>query len=187
MSNAPREFCRLDFERKMLPESMRRTLVQASTLLTGWELIRSDVITAVRDFFRMGWADDPEGIDPRYHSDVESRVVKGSASIFDASVQWLVEMEALTVDDVEVLDRIRKHRHEVAHELATYLVDPALDVRIDVLVEARDVLVRLGQFWGRITVDTDPQFDGQVVLPEDIRSGTSLLFDSVLALALGDN
>ncbi len=35
-------------EFKLLPENMTSTLVRASTLLMGWEFIRSDIIEGVR-------------------------------------------------------------------------------------------------------------------------------------------
>ena len=53
---------------------------------------------------------------------------------------------------------------------------------MDLLLRARGIIQRLGQFWGQIDVDTNPQFDDQDVAPEDIRSGQSLLFDYVLSL-----
>lgn len=160
-------------EFKLLPENMTSTLVRASTLLTGWEFIRSDIIEAVKGFF---------ALDSRYRQYVASRVVPGSVTIFDASVDWLVELEALTAEDVELLCRVRDHRNEVAHELARYLVDPSFDVNVELLFEVRGIIRRLGQFWGRIVVDTNDDFDGQEIAPEDIRSGTSLLFDYILSL-----
>jgi hypothetical protein len=155
-------------EFKLLPENVTSTLVRASTLLTGWEFIRSDIIEAVRGFFVGNWMNEGGAVDPRYQRDVLSKVVRGSVSIFDASVAWLVEMEALTTEDVDLLRRVRDHRNEVAHGLAKYLVDPNFDVNVDVLFEVRDVIRRLGQFWGQIVVDTTGNFDGQEIAPEDI-------------------
>jgi hypothetical protein len=177
------EWDEADLEFKLLPENMTATLLRSPMLLTGWEFIRSDIIEGVRGFFVAGWdKSDAEVLDPDYQQHVASKVVKGSVTIFDASVAWLVEMEALTSDDVKLLRRVREHRNEVAHELAKYLVDPSADVSIELLFEVRDVIRRLGQFWGRIAVATNKEFDGQEIAPEDIRSGSSLLFDFILSL-----
>jgi hypothetical protein len=169
-------------ELKLLPESVTSTLVRASTLLTGWEFIRSDIIESVKGFYVGNWINEDGSLDPRYQRDVLSKIVSGSVSIFDASVAWLVEMDALTAADVDLLRRVRDHRNEVAHELSKYLVDPSFDVSVELLFEVRDVIRRLGQFWGQIVVDTNEDFDGQDVAPEDIRSGASLLFDYILSL-----
>ena len=122
--------------------------------------------------------------DDGYERDVLSKVGNGS-TIFDASTAWLVEMEALTQDDVSLLREIRAHRNDIAHEMAKYLVAPGQDVSVDLLLRARGIIQRLGQFWGQIDVDTNPRFDDQDVAPEDIHSGQLLLFDYVLSLVTG--
>jgi hypothetical protein len=68
----------------------------------------------------------------------------------------------------------------VAHELAKYLVDPDFEIRIDLLTEAVGCIRSLKQFWGSIEVDSDPEFDGREILPEDIRSGTYVLMEHLL-------
>lgn len=173
-----------DLASKPFPESMSLSLMRAAALLTAWEFIRSDIVQGVKDFFCYGVDESGHYLyDDSYDSDVSSKVAKGgSPTIFDVSAEWLVGMEALTESDVELLQAIREHRNDVAHELAKYLVDPKYAVNVDLLLQARDVIQRLGQFWGQITVDTDPSFDGREVAPEDIRSGQSLLFDYVLSL-----
>jgi hypothetical protein len=168
-------------EFKLLPESVALSLMRAATMLTGWEFIHWNIVKAVKDFFIVGFDEEEYLYDDGYERDVLSKVGKGS-TIFDASAAWLVEMEALTQDDVSLLKDIRAHRNDIAHEMAKYLVDPEEDVSVDLLLRARGIIKRLGQFWGQIDVDTNPQFDGQEVAPEDIHSGQSLLFDYVLSL-----
>jgi len=168
-------------EFKLLPESVALSLMRAAAMLTGWEFIHSNIVKAVKDFFIVGFDEEEYLYDDGYERDVLSKVGKGS-TIFDASTSWLVEMEAITQDDVSLLREIRAHRNGIAHEMAKYLVDPEEDVSVDLLLRARGIIQRLGQFWGQIDVDTNPQFDDQDVAPEDIRSGQSLLFDYVLSL-----
>lgn len=157
-----------DLELKLLPENMQLSLMRVGTLLTGWEMIRSTIIGNVKDFFY----DDSD-----YQRDVSSR-----GPIFDASTSWLIDMEALTDSDVLTLRRLREHRNEVAHEIMRFLVDPTCQVDSSVLQSARDVIKRLGQFWGRIAADADPQWDGVDLDPEEIQSGYFLLFDYVLSV-----
>ena len=102
-------------EFKLLPESLMNTLMRASTLLTGWEFIRSDIIEGVKGFFIIGFDEDGYIYDEGYQRDVESKVGKGTMTLFDASVAWLVEMEALTDADVGLLREVCDHRNEVAH------------------------------------------------------------------------
>lgn len=168
-------------ELKLLPETMALSLMRAATLLTGWEFIRSDIVTGVRDFFLIGFNEDGYLYDDDYQRDVVS-MVSDDVSIFDASATWLVRMEALTEEDVALLGEIRRHRNEVAHELAAFLIDPDRQVRVHLLDEARSLIERLGRFWGGIDVDCNPAFDGKEVDYQGIKSGHSLIFDYILSL-----
>ncbi len=47
---------------------------------------------------------------------------------------------------------------------------------------ATSILHSLARFWGRITIDADPTFDGQDVSDDDIQSGASALFDRLLGV-----
>jgi hypothetical protein len=169
-------------EFKLLPESLMNTLMRASTLLTGWEFIKSDITQGVKGFFSRGFDENGIRYDMRYERDIQSKVVRGSVSIFDASLAWLVDMDALTSADIDLIRRVRDHRNEVAHELSKYLVDPSAEVNVDLLFQVRDVIRRLGQFWGQFTFAANSDFDGQDVKPEDIHSGSSLLYDYILSL-----
>jgi hypothetical protein len=169
-------------ERKLNQTAARNTLLRAAALLIGWELIQSDVIDKVRDFFTFGFNESGPVVDRKYRERVTSRAPR----LFDASVQWLVEANALTVDQASRLKDLRGYRNSVAHELAKYLVDPDLDIDLSKLEAMRDVVGSLGRFWGQIEVDTNPDFDGQDVEPQDIKSGYMLLFDFVISACLGD-
>ena len=140
-------------------------------------MIRSAIIGNIRSFFEYDEA--------HYQRDVVSRVKPG-ITIFDLSTAWLIEMEALRDDDVVILRRLREHRNEVAHEIMAFLVDPTCQVDTTLLQSASDVIKRLGQFWGRIAADADPQWDGVDIDPEEIESVNFLLFDYVLSLVQWD-
>jgi hypothetical protein len=170
---------RLQF--KLLPENVAANLMRAATMLTAWELIHSDIVTAVKDFYLIGFNENGYTYDEGYQHKVLARVTKDSG-IFDASVAWLVENEALGESDVELLRALRAQRNDVAHELAKYIVDPGHEVSLDLLTEAREIIARLGRFWGQIEVDISPDFDDREVDVDGIRSGASLLYDYVLSL-----
>lgn len=166
---------------KLSHESMTRTLVRAGMLLSAYELIKLQVIDGVRDFFWTGQVDDDGNreYDPDYEMDVRAR----DKSLFKASCSWLVEMDALTQDQASALEDIRAHRNEIAHELPKILIDPDFEVNVGVLADATICLRRLDVFWGRISMDTDPQWDSTDVEDKDIWSGPSLLMASLIEIA----
>ncbi len=166
-------------ERKLHQTAARSTLLRAAALLTGWELIRSEVVDKVQDFFTFGFNESGPVVDrQQYHK----RVVSRGPHLFDASVEWLVEVKALTTDQAGRLKDLRDYRNSVAHELATFLIDPDRDVDLAKLDAMRDVVASLGRFWGQVEVDTNPDFDGKDIDPQDIMSGSLLLFDFVLSV-----
>lgn len=165
---------------KLAPESMKATLVQAGAFLSAYELIKLQVVDGVRNFYWFG--DEVDGkkvLDPEYETKVRSL----HKNPFTASVVWLVDAGAITQEQADVLEEIYRHRHEIAHELPKLLIDPDFEVNVALLVDAAVVLRKLGVFWGRFTVDADPQWDGVEVSDADIRSGPDLLMGSLIEIA----
>ncbi len=168
---------------QVLPQSAIDRMTRVSTLLMVWEMLKSSVVVGVQELYNMGY---PRFDDGAYRRDVASHVIEGK-TVFDASVSWLVKNGAISTHDVAVLERIRDHRNEVALNVATYIANPIYDVDIPVLYPARDIIRRLGDFWGQIVIDEN----GLVVDVElgETRSFYTTLFDHWLSLtgAFGPN
>ncbi|MDQ7903062.1 hypothetical protein RB614_00820 [Phytohabitans sp. ZYX-F-186] len=166
---------------KLSPEAVTLTLTRAGCFLSAYELIKSEVVEKVHQFFWRGFQDGQHVYDEeRYRQTVLFRSPK---SKYRASCAWLVEMGALTAEQVATLEQIQEHRQEIAHELPKLLIDPTFDVRADLLVAAVEIVRKLGVFWGSIEVDTSAEWDGKEVDYEGIKSGSYLLMDYLLVIA----
>lgn len=152
---------------KLAASTIRVALQRAGMFLTGWELLASDIVDGVRQFFETR----PGVVDPHYQRDVLAR----HKSPLEASALWLVEQGALTFEQAERVCALRVHRNEIAHELAKLLVDPSHEINTKLLSEMATIIRAVGVFWGRIAVDVNGDFDGKEVKDEDIRSSASLL------------
>jgi hypothetical protein len=165
---------------KLAPESMKATMVRAGAFLSAYELIRLQVVDGVRDFYWSGEEENGKKIfDPDYQTDVRGR----GKNLYTASVAWLVENSAITPEQADSLEKIHEHRHEIAHELPRILIDPDWDVNASLLIDAALVLRALDVFWGRISMDTDPQWDNAEVADSDIWGGSSMLIGSLIEIA----
>ncbi len=164
---------------KIQPENVATALVRAGALLTGYELIKTAIIDEVKGFFVQGFDEDRL----IYSKDYERKVLPLGKNAFEASVNWLIQMEALTQDQADSLDAIRSHRHELAHELARFIVDPDADVSVDRLTELQGIMRSLDRFWGGINIDTNPDFDGADVDRDNIVSGSGALLTYLLQIA----
>ncbi len=131
---------------KLAPANVLATLAFAGLIQITFELAKQAIVDGVRDFYTIGFTPRED----RYARDVLSL---NPQSKFLSSAQWLVKNEAITGAQVEVLERLRKHRHDIAHELAKYLVD--LDFEPDIMLfgEALGVLRDIHRFWIQIEID----------------------------------
>jgi hypothetical protein len=155
-------------------------LVQASLVITSYELLKTSIIDEIQTFFADEWR---EGV--WLDSDEYQReVLRDGMSRLAGSLAWLQRNDVLTADQVSSFERLRAERNRLTHELADVLLSPAKDVDTSVISAAVEIAESLGRFWGGIAVDTDPAFDGQVVDYDAVRSGTSVLLDHLTGAAL---
>ncbi len=166
------------------------TLLRASCLILGYELIKQQVVEQVKQFYGLSvplldyegeqpYVPSPEQVE-EYKREVTSRYPQ---STFRASCSWLIEQDALTEEQVDDLDRIRSHRNAVTHELLRFLFDPEAEVDVEVLEDAHGAIRDLGRFWGTIAAGGDPAFDGTGLDTSSVTSGAFLAYDHVLSLA----
>jgi hypothetical protein len=166
-------------ESKLKPEVMGLALIRSGALLTGYELVKTSILEDIKSFYSVGISGEGVAHDTRYERDVLTL----APNKFEASVEWLVRNQALDRAHVDILNSVRSHRHEVAHELARFLVDPDADVNVELLSALHRVMRALDRFWGSIEIDVNPDLDGREVNPEDIHSGSRLLFDYLLQIS----
>jgi len=164
---------------KIEPVAVATALIRAGAFLTGYELVKTAIVDEVKGFFLVGF--DERGM--TYSETYERDVLSLDRNRFRASAAWLVSMEALTLAQLAELDAIYAHRNEVAHELATFLVDPDAEISVQYLQALRGIMRSLDRFWGGINADTNPQFDDDEVDYDNIQSGAGLLLDYLLQLS----
>lgn len=159
------------------PVTVRRNLLLASLYLSGFELLADSLIDRIRSFFTFG---DALG-DERYRAELDL----GGHSTLENSCLWLVVAEALTPEEAEEINSIRRRRNRVAHELTAILVGEQDAVNVADLARLRDLLGKIEVWWIlNVELPTNPGYDPDA-LPTagDIRTGYTLLFDYLLEQA----
>ena len=143
-------------EAKLEPVRIRSTLAFAGLFQLTHEMIKRSVLDEVKGFYgytrtpgEPQWIHSPES-KLRYEREVLALDRKRP---FQASLLWLVESKAITSAEMAVLERIYQHRHDLTHELGKYLVDPAFEPDVDLLVEAVSILRSISRFWIQIEID----------------------------------
>jgi hypothetical protein len=134
---------------KLTPQRIRSTMAFAALYQMTHEMIRHAVLDEVQQFFVVP-TDGQWRVDQgRYARDVLSR----NKSRFKASLAWLVDMEALTVEQADRIERIHSHRNELTHELMRYIVDPDAEPDVDAFTDAVAILRSIRRFWTGIEAD----------------------------------
>lgn len=158
---------------KLQPWRIRATLSFAGLYQITHELIKSAVIDEVRQFYLIGF--DEFGLkydEASYHEHVVSRDPKNK---FHASLLWLIDAGAITTEQADRLDEIYAHRHQLTHELAKYIVDPAREPDAQLFIDALEILRAIRDFWARVEIETGT-FEGfGAVSVEDVESSQLLL------------
>ncbi|WP_298745107.1 hypothetical protein [uncultured Microbacterium sp.] len=147
---------------KLEPDAIRSTLAFAGLYQLVHEMIKSSVLDDLKGFY----GQDPleKGVwlwgDESYRAEVLALAPKNE---FRASLLWLEGAGALTSEQIERLDGIYGHRHELAHELVRFIIDADRDVDVLLLTDAlailRDIRVsghRWKSIWARSIVMGPP-------------------------------
>jgi hypothetical protein len=153
-------------EAKLQPWRLRATLTFAGLFQLTHDMIRQVVLQNVKDFYLRGF--DESGLvydKDRYMADVLDRDQK---SPLRASLLWLVDMNAITMQQAERLHEITKHRNDLMHELAKYLVDPKFEPDMALFVDALDILRAIHNFWIQIEIDTGWVDEHRGITPADV-------------------
>lgn len=138
----------------------------------------SAVVGGVRGFFTFRLEAGEAVVDDSFNAQVMSL----SPYELEACVRWLVQADALDAGDAESVQRLRRERNRVAHEIGSVVLDPSFALDTNALVDAQRVLKRLAVFFGGIEVAIDPQYDDPDVEVdiEGIESGLSVLYGHLL-------
>jgi hypothetical protein len=111
-------------------------------------------VDRVREFFGFtNIGGDGTWLPSNGEAEYRTSVLSRDRSAFKASLLWLAGMSAITMDQMNRLDEIYAHRHDLTHEPAKYLVDPDFEPSIELLADALQILRDISRFWIQVEMD----------------------------------
>lgn len=171
---------RQSWEKFLNPSSLRSNLITASLFLTAYELLQDSVIARIRDFFSVDF-NEQGGIASK---DYKEKVLSLDRSPLKASLLWLHEMDALSEADISLIDNIRRHRNEIAHELPKIVMTADAEIDIRLLCSIYELVEKIERWWVReVDIPTNPDFDGQQIDDADIMPGRVICMNMLIRIA----
>ena len=176
------------WEKLSNPRVLQHNLIVASLYLVAFELLQSAVLDRLSSFF----ATEVELTDSwrlkgkpnsRYSAEVLSFDPKYP---LNASCLWLVRNGVISEAERLQIDAIRQHRNEVAHELPVFVVEADKAIDLGRLEQIRALLLKIERWWIlEVDVPTNPDFDGQNIVPDDVIPGPVMFLDFIIQTAAG--
>jgi hypothetical protein len=164
---------------KLEPNRIRATLAFAGLYQMTHEMIKHTVVDDVKAFYGHSAFDGGTWLGgdhakARYTRDVLDLAPK---QVFTASLEWLRSSEAISLSQVARLEEIYKHRHELTHELAKFIVDVDAEPDIDLLTDAVKIMRDISRFWIQIERDIGTFDDHGDVDVDAVQPGTLLVLN----------
>jgi hypothetical protein len=166
------------------PETLRANLITASIFLAAYETLRASVIDHIRGFFTDGFDENR----PITSDDYRTKVLSLDKSPLRASLLWLKQMGVVDDSDITRVDQIREHRNEVAHDLPKFIATADADINVELISAIYDLVTKIDRWWIReVEMPTNPDFDGQEIVDNDIESGNMLFLQMMIRVATGED
>ncbi len=166
------------------PESLKGNLIAASLFLAAYETLKSSIIEQIRRFFKNGFDQNGLIVD----ADYQTKVLSLDKSALRASLLWLKEHGVIREDDLKLIDEIREHRNELAHDLSKFITDANAGINVRLLGCIYELVTKIDRWWVlEVELPTDPDFDDQEVDAEGIHSGNMLFLQMMIHVATGED
>ena len=173
-----------NWEDTLNPEIMRERLISISMYITAFELLRETIIDNIRSFYAEGY--DQNG--PIIGKDYQDEVLARNKSEIYASLDWLVEHEAINTKDIESFEKIKRIRNRLAHELLHVFTRGETFNLVEEFNPLIELLRKIGVWWVvNVEIPTNPDYDGQEIDESGIVPGAILSLQIMLEVVSGNS
>ncbi|MEX2169486.1 MAG: hypothetical protein WD851_09245 [Pirellulales bacterium] len=104
---------------------------------------------------------------------------------------WFLEMGAIDQDDLDLLERLREHRNEIAHDLPKFITSADHDVNVELLRGLVELVTKIDRWWIKeIEIPANPDFDEadlDAIADAEIQSGRMVFLSLLLQIATRDD
>lgn len=167
------------------PENLKDNLMFSSLYIATFESFKDYVIDEVKFFFHVGFSEGKDSFDPRYIESVKSKDTK---YIDNASLLWLIEIEAISTEDFELYKELRQYRNKLSHELMTLLFEglpEQLPEKFHQLIQLRTKIEK----WWILNIEIPTSYDfasDKEITENDIFTSSQMFNQLIFDMLSGD-
>ena len=157
-------------------EELTEVLVYTGLILVAFELIKTLIIRPIKAFYwHMTFG---EGMPFKsYKEDVLIR----HKNEFEACLLYLRDfMKVIDSDDVVIIQELRKHRNDLAHNIAHKLQTQEIEQDVFLLEKVSKTLFKLSNHQMYIEIGADPKFQNKGIDWESAKGSEYVIFEEVL-------
>lgn len=144
------------------PVLIRRELILAGQFLAAFELLMGSVVGQLRASFYTG--ETPPAERAEKEREYAAAVLSLDKSSLWASCLWLKNQGVLADDDIARIDRIRRHRNNIAHRLPALLFTKTWFVPVDEFRGIAELVSKVDMWWLAQTSTRQPRSGSMVLL-----------------------
>lgn len=157
-------------------EELTEVLAYTGLILVAFELIKSLIVEPIRmSYWHVTFG---EGMPFKsYEEDVLSR----DKNEFEACLLYLRDfMKAIDSDDILVIQELRKHRNDLAHNIAHKLQGQEIRSDLNLLEKVNKTLFKLSNYRTYMEIGADPKFRNKGIDWGSVKGHEYLVFEEVL-------
>lgn len=171
-----------NWERFLDPEVVRPSLLMATLFITVFEILKNSIVDRIRDFYLTGWSEDGNTVSPKYASNVLSR----NRSAVYASLNWLLEQEAINEADLAIFEQLKSTRNLLAHRLFDVVTGQAASTHQEQFTALVELLRKIELWWiVNVELAINPDFYDQEIDEAGIVPGSILSLQMLSQVASG--
>lgn len=180
----------------MNPALLKRNMLIASLFVTSFEMLKSTIQEKIKGFLCPNSILNPQGefeyeISNEYRSEILDKVIPNinrrrapDYHLFYSSCLWLMDNGVITKKDIRSLEKIRKHRNLIAHRPVLLLIDENVDVNMELLQKAQELLNKIEKWWViNFEIQVNADFDGKDIDEKDVKTGSTIFLDYLMHVA----
>jgi hypothetical protein len=173
-----------DYEALLNPSELRSSLILIALYVLAFESFRDGAIDHVHSLYWYGVDENGHKYD---ENEYRAKVLSRHKSEFQACLMWYQEVGALTAEDLGLIDKLRKIRNRLVHELPTLLGTSELAPKLGTFQELLQVFRKL-EVWSVINLELefDDEWRGKDVPEDEIIPGRILMMQMLLDVSFGD-